>query len=168
MRFKKTIRKLVKKSIGFDFVLSFEGAFDRYRKMIEGEEKMRKEEIINELMRLVERDGLIATLRGVFGKRIWVRVPFSQGACDSSIDVIGFSPRADNSLKRAGIFTIGEVIDLIADNGLLRIRNLGQKTQNEIQTRILVFGYERLNEAERKRFFYDVLERACRSTREKA
>lgn len=65
---------MVKKSIGFDFVLSFEGAFDRYRKMIEGEEKMRKEEIINELMRLVERDGLIATLRGVLRKSQFIFV----------------------------------------------------------------------------------------------
>ena len=34
-----------------------------------------------------------------------------------------------------------------------------KKTQNEIKTRILAFGYERLTEAEKKRFFYDVVER---------
>ena len=90
-----------------------------------------------------------------------ISVPFSQKACDMSVDDIDFSPRANNSLKRAGVFTIGEIIDLIADDGLLRIRNLGKKTQNEIKTRILAFGYERLTEAEKKRFFYDIVERNC-------
>jgi DNA-directed RNA polymerase alpha subunit len=64
-------------------------------------------------------------------------------------------------MKRVGVFTIGEVINLIASDGLLRIRNLGKKTQNEIKTRILVFGYERLTENERKRFFYDVVDKNC-------
>ena len=72
-----------------------------------------------------------------------------------------FSPRAEHSLKRAGVFTIGGVIDLIVDDDLLRIRNLGKKTQNEIKKRILAFGYERLTEVEKKRFFYDIAERNC-------
>lgn len=122
---------------------------------------MRKEEIANELLNSVDRNGLVTTLYGVFGKSVKVSIPFSQKACDMSIDDIDFSPRANNSLKRAGIFTIGEIIDLIADDGLLRIRNLGKKTQNEIKTRILAFGYERLTEAEKKRFFYDIVERNC-------
>jgi DNA-directed RNA polymerase alpha subunit len=122
---------------------------------------MKKEEIVTELVNSVDRNGLVTTLYGVFGKSVKVSVPFSQKACDMSVDDIDFSPRANNSLKRAGVFTIGEIIDLIADDGLLRIRNLGKKTQNEIKTRILAFGYERLTEAERKRFFYDIVERNC-------
>ena len=122
---------------------------------------MRKEEIVNELLNSVDRNGLVATLYGVFGKSVKVSMPFSQKACDMSVDDIDFSPRANNSLKRAGVFTIGEIIDLIADDGLLRIRNLGKKTQTEIKTRILAFGYERLTEAEKKRFFYDVVEMNC-------
>ena len=115
---------------------------------------MRKEEIVNELLNSVDRNGLVTTLYGVFGRSVKVSIPFSQRACDMSIDDIDFSPRANNSLKRAGIFTIGEIIDLIADDGLIRIRNLGKKTQNEIKTRIMVFGYERLNEKDKKYFFY--------------
>jgi DNA-directed RNA polymerase subunit alpha len=107
----------------------------------------------------VDRNGLVTTLYGVFGKSVKVSIPFSQRACDMSIDDIDFSPRANNSLKRAGIFTIGEIIDLIADDGLLRIRNLGKKTQNEIKTRIMVFGYERLNENEKKCFFGNIIDK---------
>ena len=120
---------------------------------------MKKDEVVNELLKSANENGLIITLYGVFGKCVKVSIPFSRKACEMSIDDIDFSPRANNSLKRAGVFTIGEIIDLIADDGLLRIRNLGKKTQNEIKTRILNFGYERLSEVERKYFFYEFLKR---------
>ena len=122
---------------------------------------MKKDEVVNELLKSANENGIITTLYGVFGKCIKVSVPFSQKACDTSIDELDFSVRASNALKRANIFTIGQAIDLIADDGLLRIRNLGKKTQNEIKTRILAFGYERLTELEKKRFFYEVVERNC-------
>lgn len=122
---------------------------------------MRKEEVVHELLRSANENGLIETLYGVFGKCVKVSVSFSAKACDTNIDDLEFSPRAEHSLKRAGVFTIGGVIDLIADDGLLRIRNLGKKTQNEIKTRILAFGYDRLTDVEKKRFFYDIVERNC-------
>ena len=122
---------------------------------------MKKDEVVNELLRSANENGLITTLYSVFGKCVKVSIPFSQKACDTSIDELDFSVRANNSMKRVGVFTIGEVINLIASDGLLRIRNLGKKTQNEIKTRILVFGYERLTENERKRFFYDVVDKNC-------
>ena len=109
---------------------------------------MRKEEVINELLKSANENGLIETLYGVFGKSVKASVSFSTKACDTSIDDVEFSPRAEHSLKRAGVFTIGGVIDLITDDALLRIRNLGKKTQNEIKT----FGYDRLTDAEKKRF----------------
>ena len=122
---------------------------------------MKKDEVVNELLKSANENGLIITLYGVFGKCVKVSIPFSQKACDTSIDELDFSVRANNSMKGVGAFTIGEVIDLIASDGLLRIRNLGKKTQNEIKTRILVFGYERLTENERKRFFYDIVDKNC-------
>ena len=122
---------------------------------------MKREEAVNELLKSVDKNGLVKTLYGVFGKNVKVCVPFSSKACNTSLDDVEFSPRAENSLKRAGVFTIGGVIDLIADDGLLRIRNLGKKTENEIKTRILVFGYERLTEIEKSRFFCDIIDRNC-------
>lgn len=122
---------------------------------------MKKDEVVNELLISANENGVVTTLYGVFGRCVKVSIPFSQKACDTSIDELDFSVRANNSMKRVGVFTIGEVIDLIANDGLLRIRNLGKKTQNEIKTRILVFGYERLTENEKKRFFYDVVDKNC-------
>ncbi len=122
---------------------------------------MKKEQVVYELLNSANNNGVVATLYGVFGKSVNVRVPFSKKACEAGIDEIDFSVRASNSMKRAGIFTVGDAIDLIADDGLLRIRNLGKKTQNEIKTRIMEFGYERLNTNEKKIFFLDVIERNC-------
>ena len=70
-----------------------------------------------------------------------------------------FSVRANNSMKRAGVFKLGDIIDIISSEDLTKIRNLGKKTENEIKTKIMAFGYEQLTTAEKQRFFYDILER---------
>lgn len=123
---------------------------------------MRKDEVVIELYKSANGNGLIPTLYGAFGKSVKVNVPFSKKACDTGVDNIEFSVRAMNALKRAGLFTIGDIIDCIRREELSRIRNLGKKTVNEIQTRILLYGYERLTENEKKRFFYEVVDNNCR------
>ena len=122
---------------------------------------MKKDEVVNELLKSANENGVVVALYGAFGKCVKVSIPFSQKACDTSIDELNFSVRASNAMKRASIFTIGQAVDLIADDGLLRIRNLGKKTQNEIQTRVLVFGYERLTEKEKKVFIYNTIRFTC-------
>jgi len=89
--------------------------------------KIKKDEVVNELLSSTNENGIITTLYNVFGKCVKVGIPFAQKACNTSIDELDFSARANNLMKRVGVFTIGEVIDLIANDGLLRIRNLGKK-----------------------------------------
>jgi DNA-directed RNA polymerase alpha subunit len=68
--------------------------------------------------------------------------------------------RASNSLKRAGVFTVGDIIDLIrGEEGLKKVRNLGKKTENEIKTKVLAFGYSRLTENEQKQFLIELINR---------
>ena len=122
---------------------------------------MKKDEAVKELLSSAKENGLISTLYGAFGKSVSVSIPFGKRVCETSIDELDFSVRASNSMKRVGIFTIGEVIDLIADDGLLRVRNLGKKTQNEIKTRILAYCFDHLTEAEKRQFFSDVIEKNC-------
>ena len=71
---------------------------------------MKKEEIVNELLKSANEIGVIAALYGAFGKFVKVSIPFSQKACDTSIDELDFSVRASNAMKRANIFT--EITDL--------------------------------------------------------
>ena len=122
-----------------------------------------KEMAVNALIQSSEEIGLVPTLNAVFGKTVKVKIPFTKRACEAPIDDIEFSPRANNSMKRGSVFTIGEIIDIInGEDGLKRIRNLGIKTENEIKTRLLVYAYDRLTDNEKKIFFYDVLEENCK------
>jgi DNA-directed RNA polymerase alpha subunit len=120
---------------------------------------MRKEEVVKELVASAEKIGVVTTLYEVFGKKVSMSIPFSNRACETSIDDMDFSVRANNSMKRAGVFKLGDIIDIISSEDLTKIRNLGKKTENEIKTKIMAFGYEQLTTAEKQRFFYDILER---------
>jgi DNA-directed RNA polymerase alpha subunit len=122
---------------------------------------MRKEEIAIELYNSAKENGFLDTIYEVIGQKVRVSVAFTKKACDTNIDDIEFSVRATNALKRAGYFTIGDVVEALSNETLIHIRNLGKKTFNEIQTKILVFGYERLTEKEKQRFFVDLVERNC-------
>ena len=122
---------------------------------------MRKEEIALELYNSAKENGFLDTIYEVIGQKVRVSVAFTKKACDTNIDDIEFSVRATNALKRAGYFTIGDVVEALSNETLIHIRNHGKKTFNEIQTKILVFGYERLTEKEKQRFFVDLVERNC-------
>ena len=120
---------------------------------------MIKETVVNELVASAEQNGLIATLYSIFGKSVKVSIPFSRKTLDSSVDEIDFSVRSSNALKRTGLMQVGEVVDAIEDERLPKVRNLGKKSYIEIQTKLIALGYSKLTDVEKKRFFYDVLER---------
>lgn len=102
---------------------------------------------------------LVGTLYRAYGPCVNVCVPFGKNALEKSIDEMEFSIRATNCLKRAGYFTVGAVVDRIASGGLGQLRNLGRKTENEIKTKLLVYGFEQLNPKERLAFLKDVQRR---------
>ena len=119
---------------------------------------MNKAEIIKTLMDSEKKYGLVDTLHRVFGKNIRVNVGFSNSSCDSSIEELALSVRSYNALRRANITTLGDLIKRLNEGGLKNIRNLGVKSFSEIQTKILIFGFERLSEKEKSEFFYYLVE----------
>ena len=120
---------------------------------------MRKEEIALELYNSAKDNGFLDTIHAVIGSKVNVSIAFTKKACETNIDDIEFSVRANNALKRAGYFLVDDVVDALANETLIHIRNLGVKTFHEIQTKILVFGYEHLTENEKQKFFVDLVER---------
>lgn len=120
---------------------------------------MDKLKVVEELYKASEIYGLSETLDKVFGKNVNVKIGFSKIFCEKKIEEIEFSVRAINSLKRSGLFTIGDVIDAVAQDKIMQIKNLGIKTRNEIKTRLLVLGYENSNVTEKKHFWLDAIER---------
>lgn len=121
----------------------------------------KKELMAEEIYQAVESLGLAKALCATFGSRVKVSVPFAKIDCDEAIDGMILSVRAFNALKRAGAFTVGDVVDLILNDELMKIRNLGRKTAVEIKVSVMEFGYSRLTEREKKAFLSDVIKRNC-------
>ena len=124
--------------------------------------------IAEKLYEFAKENGLVETLFAVYGNNIKTSIAYSKRACETSIDEIEFSVRSSNALKRTGLMTVGDVIDAIADERLLQVRNLGRKSYNEIKTRILKFGYDQLTEKEKLAFFVDLLEKNRKEPLKKA
>ena len=103
--------------------------------------------------------GLVETLYIAYGKSIKATVSFSKGSCKTDIDDLNLSTRSSNALKRGGMMTVGQVVNAIADDGLTGTRNLGRKSLNEIKTRIMAFGYEKLPAPEKIRFWEDIIQK---------
>lgn len=120
---------------------------------------MNKTDVVNTLIQSAESNGLIHTIYSLFGKSVKVSVPFGSKTLDSSVDEIDFSVRASNCLKRTGMMQIRDVVEAIEDDRLLRVRNLGKTSYNEIQTKLLALAYNKLSAIEKKQFFFDLLDR---------
>lgn len=119
---------------------------------------MNKEEVVKTLTDAEKQCGLVETLHRVFGKNIRVNVGFSKSVCDSSIEELALSVRSYNALRRANVSTLGNLIERLNEGSLKSIRNLGTKSFSEIQTKMLVFGFERLSENEKSEFFRFLVE----------
>ncbi len=119
---------------------------------------MNKAEVVKTLMDAEKKCGLVEALHRVFGKNIRVSVGFSKRDCNFSIEELALSVRSYNALRRANIPTLGDLIELLNEGRLKSIRNLGAKSFSEIQTKMLVFGSERLSEKEKSEFFHYLVE----------
>lgn len=86
-------------------------------------------------------------------------VYINETTSNTDIEALDLSPRSYNSLKRAGIESVGELMESIdTTQDLLRHRNLGQKSAVEIMYRIYLYQYRILNQERRIRFLNQVIE----------
>ena len=122
-----------------------------------------KKEVVEMLSKAAEKMGVAETISSFFGNNVRVSIPFGKAFQETSIEELNFSVRASNCLHRAGRVTVGDVIDVINSEELLGYRNIGRKTVSEIKTKLLVYGYYKLNDIERAEFWYDFLERNCKA-----
>jgi len=60
---------------------------------------------------------------------------------DMAIEKLELTPRAYNSLKRANISRVGEVLDMSEDE-LLAVRNFGKKSLDELRERLTATGLD--------------------------
>jgi DNA-directed RNA polymerase subunit alpha len=63
-----------------------------------------------------------------------------QALYDTPIEALDLSPRAYNSLKRAGVSKVGEVLDM-SEEDLLNVRNFGRKSLDELRDRLILKSF---------------------------
>lgn len=86
-------------------------------------------------------------------------VPYSSRLADLSIDEMNLTVRSSNGLKRANAGTFGRLRDLLAmENGILSVRNLGQKSAKEIKQLFFEECYSRLTLYEKAQYWQDILD----------
>jgi DNA-directed RNA polymerase alpha subunit len=124
---------------------------------------MKKLEVVKTLIEAEKEIGLVETLHQVFGKDIKVTLGFAPGTCHASVDELALSVRSWNALRRDGVFTIGDLIERLNEGDLKKIRNLGDKSYREIQTKMLVFGFDRLSDQGKQAFFRVLVENNAES-----
>lgn len=104
-----------------------------------------------------DRDGVLPVLQelGVQGTHI----PYSPRLSDVSIEELNLSVRAGNGLKRVNVWTFGQLMELIhSENGIMAVRNLGQKSAKEIRELFAGGCYLRMFPYERAQFWQEVFD----------
>lgn len=120
---------------------------------------MTKNELVQKLAQRTNECGLIPAIHELLGSNVEVEIGFTAEACAMDIDEINFSVRAMNALRRAKIFTLGDVIKALSAEDLIKIRNLGKKSLNEIKSKMLSFGFAQLSPPAQRAFFEDLVVR---------
>ena len=101
--------------------------------------------------------GVLATLRHLGVHQ--ATVPYSNRLSELSIDEMNLTVRSSNGLKRANAGTFGKLRDLLSvENGILSVRNLGQKSATEIKQQFFEECYSRLLPYEKARYWQEIVD----------
>jgi DNA-directed RNA polymerase subunit alpha len=79
----------------------------------------------------------VAVEREIVGPRLTSEV------ADTPVEALDLSVRVFNSLKRTGITTVGDVLELLekGENAVMSIRNFGEKSLDELRQKMIEKGY---------------------------
>ena len=86
-------------------------------------------------------------------------VPYSSRLAELSIDEMNLTVRSSNGLKRANIHTFGQLKErLEMEDGLLKLRNIGQKSVREIKQLFFEECYQRRLPYEKAQWWQEALD----------
>ena len=104
-----------------------------------------------------DRIGLFTTLQKLGIHEM--TVPYSDRLSELSIDEMNLTVRSSNGLKRANIHTFGKLKErLEMENGLINIRNIGQKSLKEIKQLFFEECYAKLLPYEKASYWQTVVD----------
>ena len=105
-----------------------------------------------------DKTGILETL-----KKLGIHeaiVPYSPRLAELGIDEMNLTVRSSNGLKRANIHSLGQLKErLEIENGLINIRNIGQKSLKEIKQLFFEECYQRLLSYEKAQYWQEVLDK---------
>ena len=109
-----------------------------------------------ELRDQADKNGVLTTLRQLPVHE--AIVPYCGRLAELSIDEMSLTVRSSNGLKRANIHTFGQLRDrLEIENGLINVRNIGQKSLKEIKQLFFEECYTRMLPYERAQYWQDII-----------
>lgn len=120
---------------------------------------MNKKLNAKDLVKLSEQNGFIQTVYSEFGNAVNVSIPISEKDMDTDITELNLSVRAFNGLKRRGVTTVRDLVEIIENGELICVRNLGRLSVSQIKTIVLDYCYSQLTEFEKTAFFQDMIDR---------
>ena len=104
-----------------------------------------------------DKNGVLETLRKIGVHE--ATIPYCTRLAELGIDEMNLTVRSSNGLKRANIHTFSQLYDRMqTENGLISIRNIGQKSLKEIKQLFFLECYARLLPYERAKYWQDVLD----------
>lgn len=101
---------------------------------------------------------LSQALKEVYTQR-HVLVPYDPDNFNISLMDLKMSRRSTNALLRAGLRTLGDVVNYCSKRKITDIANLGQNSGVEIFEVILDYCWQHMSATERKDFLIDTVER---------
>lgn len=115
--------------------------------------------------KMVEGDTLSKALSRVYNKRN-VAIPYSEDNLKTSVMNLGMSGRTTNTLMRARLRTIGDVVEFCKAQKITDIPSLGKNSGVELFESILDYCWEHMGKKERVSFLIDTVERNSGNIRE--
>lgn len=119
--------------------------------------------ILNEMDPYMPAGSMIDFLYG-HKKLIKFNVYLSKKELGENLTVLDLSQRSINCLRRAGFNTLGDLLKAISVTGderskekLLRLRNLGRKSAEEILLTIMCYQFQILSDREKADYLQDIV-----------
>ena len=119
---------------------------------------MKYEMIFEEIMKLVPNADIVGIKKRRGGKFLFP-IYINEKLNETELEALDLSVRSSNCLHRAGFRTIGELVTSI--NGredLMRIRNCGMKSIDEIMEKLFCYQYQQMENGAKIKYINRVLE----------
>ena len=93
------------------------------------------------------------------GGKFFFNIYLNSKMSETPIEALDLSPRAFNSLKRAGYGTVGNLAEAIAGGtSISKIRNCGIKSCREIMEKLFLYQYSALPQEKRADYILEVVQ----------